>query len=312
MIDRQRLLKVRSDISKKISFSNPDLLRIFPIERYIIMLGKYPELESYMYVSDEVRNYCADLIRASDEKILGLYLQLLLVSLIERTAAKLEEDRNLPVDILDIYGMNFNRIIKNIERDTLGVEFYSNTNDKFSKDLAVCSMRMIPAGARKIHLSKLPRRFLFGKGINQFIRGVFYISFKMRGFMPVYTQHMDSHDPDLLKEFSPEGLHRFYIRVAELMKRDKRILGIYGVSWFYDPKLKDISPNLNYIREIVNKNGGAIFYAGVSENTVKNATRLSPIRRNLYEIGKYKPANYMAVWNRSSLIKWAESNSLNI
>ena len=80
-----------------------------------------------------------------------------------------------------------------------------------------------------------------------------------------------------------------------------------GLSWFYDPYLKEISPSLNYLREIVIDNGGSLYYVGPNESAIRNATLLSMKRKELYEEGKYMPTNYLYIWPKKKLIQWAET-----
>ena len=97
--------------------------------------------------------------------------------------------------------------------------------------------------------------------------------------------HTDSHDPHLLSQWNYEGWFRFYVRVAELLKINKHIKGIYGVGWPFDPQLEKISPRHIYLREIVVINGGKLFYIGPSENAIKSATFKSQTIRRLYKEG---------------------------
>ena len=53
-----------------------------------------------------------------------------------------------------------------------------------------------------------------------------------------------------MQEFSPEGWMRFYLRTAELLRRDPRVKGLIGTSWLYDPALADVSPHLAYLRTV--------------------------------------------------------------
>ncbi len=118
--------------------------------------------------------------------------------------------------------------------------------------------------------------------------------------------HTDSNDPELLSEFNEIGWQEFYIRVAELMKINTSIKGIYGGSWFFDPDLEEISPRLSYLRKIPIENGGRFFYTGSNEHDIKLSTLKSKTRKKLYQEGKYLPKSYLLIWSRTKLLAWAD------
>ena len=152
-----------------------------------------------------------------------------------------------------------------------------------------------------------PKKFILKGGLKQFIDGLFVICIGFDGFKPVYEVHIDSHDPDFMAEFNPEGWLRFFKRIVSMMEMDQRISGGYGIAWFLDPELETVSPKLTYIRKVVVDNGGKLFYIGPSESATRDALSKSPTRRKLYMEGKYIPTNYMAFWPRENLINWVNS-----
>ena len=95
----------------------------------------------------------------------------------------------------------------------------------------------------------------------------------------------------------------------ELLKQDKRIKGVFGVSWFYDPQLTEISPRLVYLRKLFTDNGGRVFYIGPNEQATKDALTRSQTRRDLYEQGKYVPTHYIIIWSRKDVLAWADKYS---
>lgn len=303
--------KLKNKLIEEIKSFNSDLLSKFPLERYIEYLENYPTISSYKYVSTEIEKFSKDLLTIGNNNILESYHKLILIILIIKAKDKIDSMK-LPEDIKNLYSINFNRIINNIERNVFAPGFYMYPQDKFFKELGVCSLKIIPAGAQKINISSLPISFLFKGGIIQFLKGILFIFFKLGGFKPIYDMHTDSHDPNLLAEWNYKGWVRFYIRIAELLKINRHIKGIYGIGWPFDPKLEKISPRHIYLREIVTKNGGKLFYIGPSENAIKSATFKSPTRRKLYREGKYLPTDYMVVWPRKKLIEWANKQNIKL
>ena len=111
-----------------------------------------------------------------------------------------------------------------------------------------------------------------------------------------------------LDEFDETGWETTFRNVASLLRRHTDVAGVVGYSWFYDPKLETISPQLAYLRRRP-ADGGAFFLRGhTSEFDIKNATAKSQTRRRLYEAGQYTPVGYKMVWLRRDILSWADTN----
>jgi len=298
----QNINDLMEKISTEICLFDNNLLINFPLSKYITYLYDSPQIGSYGYLSNKLKEYCNIILINSNEQIMELYHKLILLTLILKAKDKLV-NKKLPYDINTLYEMNFKRIIHSIGNNSSGSFIYPQ--DNFLKDLAICTLKMIPAGAQKIHLDVISKRFLFKNGLKQFIECVIFIYFELGGFRPLYNMHTDAHDQDLLEEFNANGWKRFYLRVAHLLKMNKKVKGIFGNSWFFDPQLNNISPRLKYLREIPIKNGGRLFYTGSEPQSIKNAILKSATRRKLYNEGKYIPRNHLIIWSRKQLINWA-------
>jgi hypothetical protein len=103
-----------------------------------------------------------------------------------------------------------------------------------------------------------------------------------------------------------------YLRIAELMKRNPRIRGIYRRSWLLDPKLEEISPNLAYLRQTPQQNGAKLFRCSSTERDIKQSLAISPIRRKLYAEGKYLPTVYAYIWPRRDVLEWANRTDVHL
>lgn len=304
MISLEKINKLATRLKTEINAYDQHIIKSFPPENYINHIHNYPQVAGYRYVSKEINDYCDKILKNSNEKILELYHKLILVMLIIK-AKNILQNKRLPEDVKIIFGQNFKRIIKDIELNNNSLEFYKYSNDKFCKDFAVCSLRMIPVGAMKMNLSGIQRKVLFKKGWTQFIKLIIYVFFELGGFKPLYEMHIDSHDPDLMAQYNYQGRQRSYISVSEILKMNNKIKGIFAINWYFDPQLEKISPRLNYVRDLFIKNGGKLFYLGTSAQGIKDATFKSPTRRKLYNEGKYMPTDYLAVWSSKKLINWA-------
>lgn len=92
---------------------------------------------------------------------------------------------------------------------------------------------------------------------------------------------------------------------AEILKMNPEIKGTFGTSWYYDPRVGEISPKLAYIRGMRKQFGGNFFYMGPSEHCTYHATYKFPTRRKLFREGKYLSKDYLLVVPRKILIQAA-------
>lgn len=141
------------------------------------------------------------------------YNKLILTEFIQIARQKLEQ-KDFPSDINELYRINFDRIINDLKNKSQPPGFYQFHEDKFLKDFGISRMFLIPAGAQKIHPTRLKLGFLFRHDIGQFIKGCIMIVFELKGYQPIFDMHTDSHDPNLMAEFNSEGWKRFYWRTA--------------------------------------------------------------------------------------------------
>ncbi|MCP4150477.1 MAG: hypothetical protein GY757_22205 [bacterium] len=302
-----RAEKVRALLVDELNAENSELLTQLPVETYIHLLEQYPKASHYKHISPEIDEFCKKIIRFSSEKTLETYHRLVLAVLIV-SAQNHPKLKNLPDEFQQLFQFNFKRIVKKLESRRAKAGYYLYTEDKFDKDLGVCRLNIIPAGAQKVYPCRMSRRFLLKGGLKQFVQGSKMVLLETGGFEPIYKMHTDSRDKDLMKEFNPEGWLNFFKRVAKLLEVNTNIIGLCGSSWFFDPKISEISPELKYLRETTEKIGAHIFKQGTSEGAVRDATFMSPYRIKLHEDGKYIPTSYLMVLPRKTLIKWFEEN----
>jgi hypothetical protein len=305
MMDYGKLKKIKKDLTEKIESTHKALFATFPIAPYLQKIALIPQIGSYKPKSLEVNAYSQSIVDAYDQNALESYHKLVLINLIFQAEDRLKQ-KKIPEDIIRLFIGNFNSIIKRIESKHVRQGFYLFSNDKFCKDFAVCRLSMIPAGQQKIHLDGIARRFLFQNGVKQFVEFSAFILLELGGFKPLYQMHTDSYDRDLLAEFNFEGTKRFYLRVAELLKLNPRVKGVFGIGWTNDPQLASISPKLWQGVGYIVDNGAKLFNLGSSESAISGATYVSLKRRQLYEEGEYMPTNYLLVWSRKKLLAWAD------
>jgi hypothetical protein len=305
-MDTERIQALRKKIETWIRNANPGIMQEFPLEGYIGLVQRYPAMTSYKYVSAEVRDFCDGILGNSNGHVLELYNKWLLVRLIEKAVSGEVNGLRVPEEVKNLYSMNFERIMREIEFSENEPGFYMHDDDKFLKEFGVCSLRVIPAGAQKISLSPLPVMFIFREGMPQFLNALSFLLLDVRGYKKFYTMHTDSHDPYLMSEFNADGWRRYLIRTADILKLNPAVTGIFGRSWFIDPRLEEISPNVCYVRKLTFESGGRIFYVGAAVDGIQDAIYKSPTRKKLYADGKYIPRDYIAIWPRKGLISWAD------
>ena len=300
------LKKTYEDSIKKFNQEHNGYLVSYPIRDYLDKLNHYPKIAACNYVSKEIRSFCRDMANIYGQKTLVEFHRIILMKLIIMNYNKIFTSK-LPKEIVDLYKIDFERIANElIKEDYIGNLLYSD--DKFRKDIGICTMRLIPVGAIKIHIDRLPLSFLLKQSKKEFNESVYYLVFKLKGYKPFYNMHLYQQTPDLMNEFNEKGWRNYYRRIAMLLEIEPKVKGIFGSSWFFDPKLKDISPHLSYLKNLVTDNGGKLFCLGPSEGAIKDSTIKSKTRYKLFLEGKYVPTRYCVVWPRYELIEWAKKS----
>ncbi len=198
----------------------------------------------------------------------------------------------------------FGRMFEDLSRQP--DSFYSLDSPSFLFDLSVCTLNSIPVGgAWIVHISRIGLLPLIGRPPFQCFRYVHFVLREMRGVRPVCVIH--THERYLLG-FTAREMKFAYARIARMMVEDPGLRGVYRKSWFLDPMIAQVSPHLAYLREFPLQHGARFFGCPVRPEDIRDALKLSPIRRRLYREGKYHPAVQAYVWPRASLIRWAESD----
>ncbi len=188
----------------------------------------------------------------------------------------------------------FNRLL---ERWTDAGELADIDGSIFYKDLAICSLRLIPAGARSIDPdSGFPRRELIRRGPVDIVRALDYVYRRCGGPAPMLEVHLHPEERDY---FSPDGFACTVHVARHIMNARRAIRGMFGGSWFYDPAAGRASPHLAYLSSLP---GAAYFEGETSKETVNYALKHSKTRRRLHEAGEYRPAHHWMLWSRNGIL----------
>lgn len=287
-------------LTTEIAAIDPGLLKEFPVKIYIAFFDRIESFHGYRYISDEIASYCQGIALKFGRHSLDLYHRLVLVSLINNYKDRIKQ-QSIPASIQTLIPQEFDRIIKGIQKNREG--FYFHENDLFAKDLGLCRLKLVPCGSELVDLrSGIPRRILFQGGISQFLNAAFFFIAKANGFKPYYESHWDRR---LIKLFSENEYNFCYARIADLLRDNPEISGMFSASWWFDPQLEKISPELTFLRRVPEENGAKIFRIGTDPYAVSDAIKFSSQRKELYDSGLYRPQVYLLVWSRKDMLNWA-------
>lgn len=212
---------------------------------------------------------------------------------------------NLPVNILNIYPRAFDILTNFLKTLPHKSEQYDSMNEYFCKDVRFVLGLSIPTGARIVDMnSRITPQSMVLSLIRS--KNIMNLSHYIRagGMGRWFRGHIDSR---YITEFNEAGNDDHYHRVAELLLSREDIKGLVITSWYYDPHILEISPQLAYLRMRVLERGAFFLQHGADQKDIENAIKKSPTRRRLYLNGKYKPTCYSMIWPRKKLIAWKNS-----
>ena len=187
----------------------------------------------------------------------------------------------------------FHRLLDQIEKDP---GFAELGRDSFLKDLWLARLVMIPAFAQVWW----PHSGLSAKAV---LKGgpaaAAYVFLRCGGRRPYLEGH--THDP-VAKPYWNEPGWREALRLAALaLPALPEACGAFGIAWFYDPAIKQISPRISFAQDLQVGVGAHRFKIGSNEAAIANATLTSAERHNRYRDGLYLPADYAIIWSRRDL-----------
>jgi hypothetical protein len=206
----------------------------------------------------------------------------------------------LPDSILALVTAELERLLHHVESDD---DYFDDLgHDSLRKDLALLAGRLLPVGAGLADpQSGIPRRTAFKAGVPQAL-AVGRLLLAAGGATPWLELHTHL---DVLGEFNAAGWQRSYRRVGELLALNPRLRGVFRSSWFLDPALRSISPNLNYIADLPLAAGASLFFVAADLDGSSGALHRSERRREMFAQGRYRPCIHMMAWPRAALLRWA-------
>jgi hypothetical protein len=309
----------------------PGLLDEHPFRLFVSELQSHNNLVHPLAFSTEQLQRFSQFKTKYGISAIALYQKVVLSHLIQDFMSKLHE-KKLPAAIIALYNLWFERIYEDFATQP---DFYYDIENELrpiTHDLAICSGRTIPVGgAWFIEQRLLPRmlmtlntqeylqnvdqytnpsrgslhkplaKFLKRLGLFTTIMKLFASSPKLIGGSWCYIIHTADRN---IKDFTQESMELAYKNITALLQIDKSIWGVFRESWFLDPALKEISPNLTFLWETPLRKGARLYHGGpCREWDLKRALLLSPVRNKLYKEGKYIPRTYFYFWPRQKIIE---------
>ncbi len=288
-------------VRRSLEDAHPALLGDHPIADYIAELDRQDPYHGYRYVSAEVQEHVARIANAAGTDGVETYHRLVLLELISSFESRLA-DQSLPESVHSQTCSFVSRVLSDIDKPRPG--YFLHENDRFAKDLGVCRLRLVVGGPEVVQLSAgFPRSYVLRQPWTSIPGRLSFLLGAMKGFRPVYETHMDRR---LIAQFSPEGYEHLYRNLAAMLDLNPEVKGVmFGATWFVDPALESISPELSYLRTVPLENGAKLLPAPTTEMSIKDATRWSPVRQKMFDEGTYQPRNFIVLWPRQPLIEWA-------
>jgi hypothetical protein len=299
--ERARTEALLLRLSNELRVDGEDILQRYPISDHVTAFDAIENSRDYQFIPTSVDERCVAIARDHSDAVLETYQRSVLAWLITKCDERADQ-KKIPGSIRLLLRRDFERILRALEQSPPG--FFTFQNELFVKDLALCRLKMLPCGSEVVELSGgVPRSTLLRGGVSQFVRAGWFVTTRLGGFKPLYESHWDRR---LARQFTEQEYNLCYLRIAELLELNPDVRGMFGASWWFDPQVRTIAPELEFLRRVPEANGARIFRVGQHEAALRDATTFSRKRRELYERGEYKPERFMLVWAREDLLGWAK------
>jgi len=304
MLSEAKIAECIEETRKELESASGEVLQQYPIQRYLDSIRNYPKFENYFGLSTVVREFCERIERKYDARTQALYQKLMILTLLKGSLGVVQNGE-FPGSVVALCLDYYERMVSALLVKNDG--YYTHRNEAFIDDICCCSLKTIPLGkAWMLETAAVRKKLLVTGGVRQFLACSALFLCRLRGFAPFYRIHMLKRPSG---GFDPEERIKCYLRIAELLKRNPDVKGMYLLGWFYDPKLADISPELAYLREIPERGGARRFRYGPTEQAIRLATAWSAERKKLYEEGKYMPTEHALIWPRKEILHWASERA---
>jgi len=299
---------LRAGAEAALNAAAPDFLTRFPLEPYIAELEQHGKPHRFFEFSQRALDITTEMHAAYEKPVVEIYNRLMLAHLIVNV-----EQRNTHtiIDSVAYFVLeDFDRILSLIEKAR--PNYFFRDNHLFRRDLAISRLKVFPNGFEIYDVGILiARKEAIKGGLKSLVRFIRAFQLQLLGPLgPFYEPHWDRR---YIKYFSPIEYERCCVRVADMMVANPHIKGIAVPSWWYDPQLGKISPEMAFLLDVP-KAGGARFMVleGYNRYLLSDALAHSPLRKAAHEAGAYDPKSIMMVWPRAAIIAWANRERARI
>ena len=303
MIRKNQLQRNIKWLQGNIDAIDPGICKRFPMSAYIHDVKSYPEIRMHGYFRPRRKKIFSEIQKRYGFHAMALYHKLALACFMKDSLKRLMS-RSLPKGIISNIHSWYERVIHDFDRQP--ASYYDTSKLDFKIDFGVCCLKSLPiGGAWFVKIRMISPRIFFSfdtRSIKQILR---CILFKTSGLFPYCIIHTV---PRYMLRFTCEQMNIAYKEIGKLMKYNTRIKGIFRRSWFLDPNLENVSPEMTYLRKIPQHNGGILFKSGTTNQDIKDALAFSSYRRNLYKEGKYLPIVYGYIWPKKEFLEWLSQN----
>jgi hypothetical protein len=253
----------------------------------------------YYRVSDHVLAVRDTLRRGGGTALVAAFHRYVILLLVPVSRRKLQECPHL-APVREFFEHAVTQIVSDLTAiPDADLDFHS---DPFLKDLSVVALRLWPLGVVGVEPRlRMPQRWIIQGGPRTFLAGVGVLA-RLRRAFPLYEIHVYNRQ---LSEFTEPGWEASYRRIARIMQAEPDVRGLYGGAWFFDPAVKKVSPRLAYLTRLPMEHGAVFARIPNTRDTCSDALQKSPTRRELYGAGKYQPRQYVMIWPRRELLRWA-------
>jgi hypothetical protein len=292
---------------RKLHEKSPELSRVLadmPVEAALSAFARYDVHAGYNQLGLDLSKLCSGLIGRYGEPLTLRYGLAMLATLIGEHDRRWRESA-LDAQLEPCFIDSFHRILTAVARG--GARSLMPDTDAFAKELAICLYRLIPAGGQLIDPGcAVPRRLVARRPTLETLAAARYMIFNAGGFAPFAAFHSNLFQRHW---FTPSGWEYSFQCMPAVFRSFPALKGLTGSSWFFDPALRDISPELNFVREIPRR-WGAVFVPVKPENSATaDALLLSPKRRELFEAGKYIPQIHAFLVSKRDILGHAAAGS---
>jgi hypothetical protein len=275
------------------------------IRAWLAMLPDYDSSRSYGQLKPALRAIESELTARHGELAahrIGLAMLLELVASHEQRWVADGLDCELKPDFVD----SMHRVLDAVERGGSGSTRMSH--DNYCKELAICLHRLIPAGGQLVDPgSGVPRSLLLHREVSAIPGQLGYLLGVCQGFKPFAEFHTHERMRHL---FTPDGWEYCFRRLPALFRSRPALKGVVAGSWFFDPQLAVVSPNLSFVRELPLRWGAIFLRGGVDPGATGGALAMSQHRRDLHAAGCYQPTIYFMVAAKSRILRHARAVGL--